>query len=203
MAAAKNKATSEDSSPVTAKREAKDKEQPDQAPSGAEATLLDEQAAPENNLPNMDELIEGGPADHESVFTESLAAIAASAAVDMESAADVAVAGLCQSYTHALSIAFHNAVLSQQRRNIVGQAAVQRAVKAIMETDPKDFEERLQQLKKGLDVLGVSGKTDMDTYNQLTAGFKESIEVMVNLRDQIFDKSTAADQAATDDLKVS
>ncbi len=131
-----------------------------------------------------------------AIFAEGLTDMAASSAVGLNSAVDVAVAGLCQSYTHALSMAFHNAIADQQRRNILGQAATKKAVDEILKTEPKDFEERLTQLKKGLDVLGVSDTASMDTYKELSSGFNESMEAFSALRDKLEEKKTSLKKAS-------
>ncbi|MEX0299096.1 MAG: RebB family R body protein [Kordiimonas sp.] len=131
-----------------------------------------------------------------AIFAEGLSDMAASSAVGLNSAVDVAVAGLCQSYTHALSMAFHNAVADQQRRNILGQAATKKAVDEILKTEPKDFEERLTQLKKGLDVLGVSDTASMNAYKELSDGFNESMKAFSALRDKLEDKKQPLKKAS-------
>lgn len=131
-----------------------------------------------------------------TIFAEGLSDMAASSAVGLNSAVDVAVAGLCQSYTHALSMAFHNAIADQQRRNILGQAATKKAVDEILKTEPKDFEERLTQLKKGLDVLGVSDTASMNAYKELSDGFNESMEAFSALRDKLEDKKQPLKKAS-------
>lgn len=133
----------------------------------------------------------------EAVFAQGLLEMAGSSAVGVGSAVDVAIAGLCQSYTHALSLAFHDAVLDQQRRNILGQAALSRAVEEIQTADAKDFEDRLKKLKKGLDTLGVPEDSDMNAYAQLSSNFKEAMKNLTALKDELNGKKEPSQKLAS------
>jgi len=99
--------------------------------------------------------------------------------------ADVAIASLCQSYAHTLSLAFHDIVLNQQRRSALGQAALARAIEQIQTAEPKHFEEKLGQLRKGLDVLGVSGSNDMEDFTAMSQQFVDAANQLVAVREKM------------------
>ncbi|WP_262689414.1 RebB family R body protein [Kordiimonas aestuarii] len=102
-----------------------------------------------------------------------------------ENAVDVALGALCQSYSHALSLAFHDAVTERQRRSALVQAALAHAVEEISVTKPDDFEGRMTQLKAGLDVLDAPNGKDMAAYAGITREFKDAAEQLMKLRDQL------------------
>ncbi len=97
---------------------------------------------------------------------------------------DVAIASLCQSYAHALSLAFHETVIAQQRRAALGQAALAQAIQQIQSVEPKDFEDRLQQLRKGLDVIGLAGSNDMEMFTDLSRQFQAAANQLLEIRER-------------------
>lgn len=102
-----------------------------------------------------------------------------------ENAVDLALGALCQSYSHALSLAFHDAVGERQRRTALIDAAVARAVEEIASSKPKEFEERIKDLKAGLDVLNAPNGADMAAYAGITREFQQAAESLMKLRDQL------------------
>ena len=98
---------------------------------------------------------------------------------------DVAIASLCQSYAHALSIAFHDAVQQQQRRSALAQAALARAIEQIQAADSGDFEEKLAQLKKGLDVVGGASGDDMTVFSDLADQFQSAASKLIDVRERM------------------
>jgi hypothetical protein len=102
-----------------------------------------------------------------------------------ESAVDLALGALCQSYSHALSLAFHDAVGERQRRTALIDAAVARAVEEIAASKPKEFEERIKDLKAGLDILNAPNGADMAAYAGITREFQQAAESLMKLRDQL------------------
>ena len=102
-----------------------------------------------------------------------------------EGAVDLAIGALCQSYSHALSLAFHDAVTERQRRAALIDAALARAVEEIAATKPKEFEDRMTELKAGLDVLNAPGGADMAAYAGITREFQEAAESLIKLRTQL------------------
>jgi len=102
-----------------------------------------------------------------------------------ENAVDLALGALCQSYSHALSLAFHDAVGERQRRTALIDAAVARAVEEIAGSKPKEFEERIKDLKAGLDILNAPNGADMAAYAGITHEFREAAESLMQLRDQL------------------
>ena len=100
-------------------------------------------------------------------------------------AVDLALGALCQSYSHALSLAFHDAVGERQRRTALVEAALARAVEEIGATKPAEFEERMKDLKAGLDVLGAPNGDDMAAYAGITREFREAAESLMQLREQM------------------
>ena len=104
-----------------------------------------------------------------------------------ESAVDLAIGALCQSYSHALSLAFHDAVAERQRRTALIDAAVARAVEEIAATKPKEFEDRMKELKAGLDVLNAPNGADMAAYAGITREFQQAAESLMKLRDGLKD----------------
>lgn len=98
---------------------------------------------------------------------------------------DVAIASLCQSYAHALSIAFHDAVQQQQRRSALAQAALARAIEQIQDADSGDFEEKLAQLKKGLDVVGGASGDDMTVFTDLADQFQSAASKLIDVRERM------------------
>lgn len=102
-----------------------------------------------------------------------------------ENAVDLALGALCQSYSHALSLAFHDAVGERQRRTALIDAAVARAVEEIAGSKPKEFEERIKDLKAGLDVLNAPNGADMAAYAGITREFQQAAESLMKLRDQL------------------
>lgn len=95
---------------------------------------------------------------------------------------DVAIASLCQSYAHALSIAFHDAVQQQQRRSALAQAALALAIEQIQAAESGDFEEKLAQLKKGLDVVGGASGDDMTVFSDLADQFQSAASKLIDVR---------------------
>jgi hypothetical protein len=102
-----------------------------------------------------------------------------------ENAVDLALGALCQSYSHALSLAFHDAVGERQRRTALIDAAVARAVEEIASSKPKEFEDRIKDLKAGLDILNAPNGADMAAYAGITREFREAAESLMQLRDQL------------------
>ena len=98
---------------------------------------------------------------------------------------DVAIASLCQSYAHALSIAFHDAVQQQQRRSALAQAALARAIEQIQAAESGDFEEKLAQLKKGLDVVGGASGDDMTVFSDLADQFQSAASKLMDVRERM------------------
>lgn len=98
---------------------------------------------------------------------------------------DVAIASLCQSYAHTLSLAFHDIVLNQQRRAALGQAALARAIEQVQSAEPKDFEEKLSQLRKGLDVLGVAGTNDMEDFTAMSKQFVDAANELIAVKEKL------------------
>lgn len=97
---------------------------------------------------------------------------------------DVAIAALCQSYAHALSMAFHDAVLQQQRRSALGQAALARAVEQIQSADASEFEEKLMQLQKGLDAVGAGSADSMTVFGDLATQFQAAANQLLDVRER-------------------
>ncbi|WP_417451213.1 RebB family R body protein [Kordiimonas sp.] len=107
------------------------------------------------------------------------------ALLDDENTVDVALGALCQSYSHALSLAFHDAVAGRQRRSALLQAALAHAVEEISTSKPDDFEARMKQLKAGLDVLDAPNGDDMAAYAGITQQFRDAATELMNLRSQL------------------
>ncbi|MCK0069634.1 RebB family R body protein [Kordiimonas laminariae] len=146
-------------------------------------------ASSEDNVATM----AASPEEAQAQFAELAGSIATG-----EGAADLALSSLCQSYAHALSLAFHDAVLNQQRRSALGQAAVARAAETIQDAKPEDFETQLSQLVKGLDALGVSASREMETFMGLSKQFSIATEQLMQVRQMTEASTNTSDAVAAE-----
>lgn len=110
---------------------------------------------------------------------------AATAALDAhKNYSDVALAGLCQSYAHALSMAFQEAVLNQQRRSAIAQAAVAAALARIEKLEGGALKDHLAEVREGLEMFGLSENEDMAAFTGITNQFQVAADRLLDVRKQ-------------------
>ncbi|SDE36130.1 RebB family R body protein [Kordiimonas lacus] len=97
---------------------------------------------------------------------------------------DVALAGLCQSYAHALSMAFQEAVLQQQRRSSIAQAAVAAALARVDGLEEGKIKDHLQDVQDGLKIFGLSDADNMAVFANITEQFQNAADRLLQVRKQ-------------------
>ncbi|NVJ96518.1 MAG: RebB family R body protein [Alphaproteobacteria bacterium] len=95
---------------------------------------------------------------------------------------DVALAALSQAYAHTMSLAFHEAVLNQQRRSALAQAATARALADVQAVDAANMEEWLSQFAKGLEALGLSPAAEMSVFSDLTTQYQQAADQLMAVK---------------------
>lgn len=64
----------------------------------------------------------------------------------------------------------------------MAQAALARAIEQIQAAESGDFEEKLAQLKKGLDVVGGASGDDMTVFSDLADQFQSAASKLIDVR---------------------
>ena len=114
-----------------------------------------------------------------------IAVAMAEAATGVQGAIDVAVAALSQSYAHAMSLAFQDTVLDRQRRAILAQAAMTRALMDIRDAPPGLVDEKLAIMRSGIDMLTAPDRQDMDQFSGISQQFQAAVENLIKLKNNL------------------